>query len=149
MPGNDDIDRRVRWAVYDALSRTGDAPTRAVLDAIVGNASAVAPSLRRLHDAHALVLDERDEVTMALPFATRPTDHVVMSTDGRRWWANCAWDALAIPLMLDVDAAITSRWLDDGAPAHFEVSNGQVAPSAGLVHFTRPGAIWWDDIVET
>ena len=149
MSTDHDVDRQVRWAVYDALSTTGAAPSRAALDAAADDPAAVAPALQRLHDAHALVLDARNEVAMALPFATQPTEHVVTSGDGRRWWANCAWDALAIPLMLDGDGTITSRWLDDGTAARFEVRGSQVSPRNGLVHFARPAVIWWDDIVET
>ena len=36
------------------------------------------------------------------------TDYRV-SSGGRTWWANCAWDALAIPAALTVDARIEAK----------------------------------------
>ncbi len=87
---------------------------------------------------------------MALPFAARPTGHRVL--DGsRRWWANCAWDSLAIPAALGIDAEIEARWLDDDTPVDLRIEHGRPAGEAsdGFIHFTIPARHWWDDIVET
>lgn len=144
-----DLDRDVRYAVYTRLATSGRSPDRRDLVEIAGDLSTVDASLRRLHDAHAIVLGNDGEVAMALPFAGRPTIHRVDADDGRQWWANCAWDALAIPLLVGTDAEITAPWLDDETTTRFRVSAGEIAPALGFVHFARPAAIWWDDIVET
>src|SRR3712207_8826731 len=47
---------------------------------------------RSLHDAHALVVDDDGELLMAAPFSAVPTPFGVEAA-GRRWHANCAWDA--------------------------------------------------------
>ncbi len=68
----------------------------------------------------------------------------------REWWANCAWDALAIPLLVGTDARIESEWLDDGTPLCLEVRAGALTGAGdGAIHFARPARFWWDDIVET
>ena len=132
--------------MYSSLAGNGRAPTAAALSARHG---ADAPArLQRLADAHMLVLDDTGEVRMALPFSAIPTGHLVRSAE-RSWWANCAWDALAIPLLLDIDAQIEATWMDDETPFRASMNAGAYDGPEGFVHFQRPAASWWDDIVET
>jgi hypothetical protein len=146
-------DLELRRVIYETLARTGVAPTAAEVGDLVGDADLGAEQLRRLRDAHMLVLDEAGEILMALPFAARQTGHRVVADDGA-WWANCAWDALAIPVALGVDAAIDATWLDTGEAVDLEVRDGQLRGGVrrgelGFVHFAIPARHWWDDIVET
>jgi len=132
--------------VYSTFAERGTAPTRAEVDEVTDGRSA--EILSDLHDRHALVLGTDGDIRMALPFSAGPTVHRV--TSGKRsWWANCAWDALAIPLMLGVDAGIESVWADTGAVTRFEVRNGDLVDDAGTVHYSIPARRWWNDIVET
>ena len=85
---------------------------------------------------------------MALPFSAVPTPYVV-SHSGRRWVANCAWDALAIPAALDLDVTIEAPWLDQPGSVDLAVVDGRLSHTDGYVHFTIPARRWWDDIVET
>lgn len=85
---------------------------------------------------------------MALPFSATPTDHVVRSGN-LSWFANCAWDALAIPVAIGGDAHIASVWLDDGSPVTLSVTGTELSSYEGYVHFGVAAAHWWDDIVET
>jgi hypothetical protein len=101
--------------------------------------------LRRLHDAHALVLDQDGEVRMALPFSSVEIDYRVVS-GARSWWANCAWDSLAIPAALGIDATIEATWSDSGELA---VVDGHLNFTDGFIHFFIRACRWWDDIVET
>ncbi len=140
-------DAELRHAIYRHFADTGEAPTVAALAAHHRGVD-IAAALGRLHDAHAVVLDESGEIRMALPFSAVPTLHVVQSGE-RRWWANCAWDALAIPAALDIDATITSEWMDDDDPVTLTVGSGELSPLDGHVHFAIPARRWWDDIVET
>lgn len=144
----DPIDRAVRFEVYRSLADTGLAPDAAELAALAGGADAAAASLRRLHDAHALVLDGDGALRMALPFSAVATDHRVVS-DGGTWWANCAWDSLAIPIALDIDATIQATWLDTAEPVGLAVVDGELTDPTGFIHFEIPARRWWDDIVET
>jgi hypothetical protein len=142
----------LRRSVYSHLAATGRAPDRTVLARWVaadgGDPSTVDALLRELAERHALVLDARGEIRMALPFSATPTDNRVAAADGS-WWANCAWDALAIPAALGIDAAIDARWLDTGEDVGLAVRDGELTHTTGFVHFVVPAAHWWDDIVET
>lgn len=144
----DELD--LRRHVYRTLADMGRAPAATEVAELVGGPVAAAEHLRRLEDRHFVVLDANGEISMALPFANRPSGHRVHNGSGS-WWANCAWDALAIPAALHADAEIEARWLDDDTPVDLRIENGRPAGEAcdGLVHFTIPARHWWDDIVET
>jgi hypothetical protein len=143
------VDLALRRWIYTSLADTGRAPTRAHVTGRLGSRDAADLALRELHDAHMVVLDDDGEVAMALPFASRPTDHRVVAGDDA-WWANCAWDSLAIPVALDRDATIEADWIDTGDPVDLAVRDRRlVGDTAGFIHFQVPARHWWDDIVET
>ncbi len=141
-------DRELRRRIYDHLAATGAAPGRTELAEGVGPDIDVDRALRRLHDNHAIVLDDLGTIRMALPFSAVPTPHVVRE-GARRWWANCAWDTFGIPVALGIDATIEATWLDDDTPVDLAVRDGRLVHTGGFIHFPRPAATWWDDIVET
>lgn len=147
----DDVDDiALRALIYRHIVDTGTAPTRHELTDIIGRDPDV--QLRRLHDAHMIVLDDRPhrlgEIRMALPFAAEPTDFLVTTTTGA-WWANCAWDSLAIVAAMHQDAHIASTWNDTGDPVALDIADGQLDQTAGFIHFRIPARHWWDDIVRT
>ena len=137
-----------RHAVYLTFAETGSAPTHEQLATWAGGEDAARNALARLHEAHALVLDGPGSIRMALPFSAVPTTHRVTSAAGS-WWANCAWDALAIPLVLGIDGHIDAAWLDTGEPVELAVATGGPSSTDGFIHFAVPARHWWDDIVET
>ena len=105
-------------------------------------------ALRRLHEAHALVLKANGEdILMAPPFSAVPTDYRVM-VDDKSYYANCAWDSLGIPAALDRDAAIEARHPLSRDIVRYAVQSGRLAGD-GLVHFARPFRQWYEDIVDT
>lgn len=139
-------DLELRRAVLRHFAETGRAPDHATLEGWgIGDP---AGTLRRLHDAHAVVLDEAGHIIIANPFSGVPTRWRVRA--GRRsWFANCAWDAIAIPIALGVDAEIEAPWMDVDGDVGLAVVDGQVVGDQGFVHFEVPAAHWWDDIVHT
>ncbi|HSF84181.1 MAG TPA: organomercurial lyase [Acidimicrobiia bacterium] len=141
-------DWELRRRIYASFAAVGVSPQIAEVAAWVGGEAAARDALRRLHDAHAIVLDAAGQIRMALPFSAVPTEHLVRH-GGRAWWANCAWDALAIPAALGIDAAIDANWLDTGEPVELEVRDGNLSSVDGFVHFAVPARHWWDDIGET
>jgi hypothetical protein len=82
---------------------------------------------------------------MALPFSSVPTPFKVEG-GARSWFANCAWDAFGLPILVGVDAVITTTCQDCDAPIVYRVEGGQLAPSHGVVHFAVAAANWWDNI---
>src|SRR5881227_4209791 len=85
-------DLELRRRTYARFVELGRAPA---LDEL-GEREDVLAGWRRLHDAHALVLNPAtDELRMANPFSAVPTAYRVRAA-GRWWYANCAWDAFGI-----------------------------------------------------
>jgi hypothetical protein len=135
-------DLELRNHVYRRFVELGRAPT---LDEL-GTDEA---SLRRLHDAHWLVLEsDRPEIRMANPFSAVPTPHRV-EAGGRSWFANCAWDAFGIPAALGVDGHISSSCPDCGEAIEIDVVGRRPQPATDLFHVLVPARHWWDDIVFT
>lgn len=141
-------DAELRYEIYRAFAESGAPPPSAHLEQWLGDRGNVAAALRRLHDAHAIVLDEAGAIRMALPFSAVDTGHTVVSGD-QSWWANCAWDTLAIPAALAIDAEIVASYLDTGEPVGLEIKDGELSHTSGFVHFKIPARQWWDDIIET
>jgi hypothetical protein len=144
----DEQDLRIRNHVYASFVGTGSAPAPADTAAKLGLVEAeVADAYRRLHDAHALVLEpDSSRIRMLNPFSAVETPHRV-EAGGREWFANCAWDALGIPAALHRDGSVRSECPDCGEPLELEVRDGElVRGSELLVHFVVPARRWWDDI---
>jgi hypothetical protein len=115
----------------------------------VGDPVDVVPAWRRLHEAHALVLNAgSDELRMVNPFSAVPTAYRVVA-DGRGWYANCAWDAIGICAALHVDGRIESSCPDCGEPIVVEVRDERPDDASLLFHCLVPAREWWSDIVFT
>lgn len=142
----------LRFIVYRHFVDAGSAPSREALTRIVGDLDTVDGLLRELHDRHMLVLDDRPhrsgQIRMALPFATEPTNFRV-TTDRGAWWANCAWDSLAMLAALHSDGHIKSTWFDTGEPVDLTIIDGHLGTSDSYIYFALPASRWWDDIVFT
>jgi hypothetical protein len=140
----------LRSFIYRHIVGTGVAPSRQQLADVVG--AGVDAQLRDLHDAHVIVLDDRPqrlgEIRMALPFAAEPTDFQVTTETGS-WWANCAWDSLAVVAAIQQDARIDSTWSDSDEVATLHVVDGELTETEGHIHFLVPARQWWHDIVRT
>jgi hypothetical protein len=143
----DELDRRLRNTTYQLFIDLGHAPTATEVGERAGLADEeVLAGWRRLHDAHALVLDlESSELRMANPFSAVPTPYRV-TTAGRTWYANCAWDAFGILAALHSDGRIESSCPDCGDEITVHVE-GEVPLEKDLVfHCLVPAALWWSDI---
>jgi Alkylmercury lyase len=142
------VDAEVRRHVYGRLAEGAPAPTAAETAAALGiGAYEVERSYRRLHELRALVLHPgTSEIWMAHPFSAVETDFLVEAVDGRRWWANCAWDALGIPVATGADARALSSCADCGERIELEVRGGEVVPAPAVTLFVVPAARWWADI---
>ena len=146
----DERDLQLRNHVYRRFVELGRAPRFNELAADLGrDEGEVAEAMRRLHDAHALVL-ERDgsRIRMANPFSAIPTPHRVRAA-GRWWYANCAWDAFGVLGALAVDGHVSSSCPDCAEPIEIDVTGGAPAGDDHVVHINVPAARWWDDIVFT
>ena len=107
---------------------------------------------RELHNRHAFFLElETLTVRMAWPFSAVPTNFKVHA-NGKTYYANCAWDMLGIPILLQSDVVIEAVCTESNEVVLLEVKNGNIAPAASsslLVHFPLSFARWYDDVVFT
>jgi hypothetical protein len=140
-------DLALRRETYRMFVELGRAPTHAELGAAAGRSvDDVAGGWRRLHDAHALVLDPATgEIRMANPFSAVPTPYRVEASR-RRWFANCAWDAIGVCAALHVDGRVETACPDCGDPIAFAVRDRRPDDESLLFHCLVPANRWWDDI---
>lgn len=148
--GIDDADVTLRNATYRLLVELGRAPTADdVAEALGSDAGRVREGWRRLHEAHALVLDaDTEELRMVAPFSAVPTPFRVQA-GGRSWFANCAWDAFGVCAALHVDGRIETVCPDCGDPIEVRVRDERPDDPSLVFHCLVPAERWWDDIVFT
>lgn len=142
----DQADIDLRNATYLRFVELGRAPTAAEVGEVTGlPGAAVTEGWRRLHDAHAIVLDADGAILMANPFAARPTAFRVEAA-GRSWYANCAWDSIGIGAALHVDSVISTPCPDCANPMTINVRGGVPDDTSLVFHVLVPAARWWNDI---
>jgi hypothetical protein len=142
----DAADIALRNATYAAFVDLGRAPSAAEVGRANGLSEvAVREGWRRLHDGHALVLDESGQIRMANPFAAQPTPFRVEAA-GRSWFANCAWDAFGIGAALKADSTIHAECADCRTTLDIVVRDGRPDDTALVFHVLVPAVSWWDDI---
>ena len=143
-------DTQVKLAVYRYFAETGQRPSAAQVAALVGShVNAVLAAYQRLGAQRMLVLEaDGESIRMASPFSGVPTQHVA-EAGGRRYFANCAWDALGVVAALHLPGIVHSRCEQSGEPLHLEVGLEGPEPSDWLFHCLVPAAKWWDDIAFT
>ena len=141
-----ELDRRVRHGIYRSFAEGGVPLSATIANTLNLPVDEVAVAYATLEAAHAIVLDPHSqEVAMALPFSAAPTPHRVVS-GSRSWFANCAWDAFAIPALLRCDARCESVCADCDASLFYFIEQGRLRDPHGVVHFAVPAVKWWDDI---
>lgn len=142
-----DFDWGVRTRVYRSFAETGGAPAPAALAADCGTTiHEIERSLERLFEAHEIALHpDRRDVWMANPFSAVPTDYVVTTPDVT-CYANCAWDALGIPAILDTDGWTRALCAESREPLNFGVRDGVLAGDDGIIHLLTPLRDAWLDI---
>jgi hypothetical protein len=145
-----DLDTQVKMSVYRHFADTGEAPSAVDVAGRVGCSSAeVIEAFTRLRLKRVLLLEQDGStIRMAPPFSGVPTAHRVESA-GRRYFANCAWDAFGIPAALHRDAVVYSQCGQSGEPLRLPVGSAGPPSSDWLFHCLVPAARWWVDLVFT
>src|SRR5215831_18604491 len=143
----DDIDIPVKLTLYRTIAETARIPGSGEVAAGLPE-SAVRAAFVRLHARRLLVPEPGDpsRIRMAPPFSGIPTAFPVDAM-GKRYYANCVWDAYGIPAALHADAVIPAPNALTGEPLTLEVRGGQPVLLPYLAHFAVPAARWWEDFV--
>jgi hypothetical protein len=142
-----DLDRRVRLHIYQRFAQESRPPTtEEIADALDVLPEQAGESYRRLHEAHAIVLEPGTvDVWMANPFSAQPTSFRVVAGE-RWWWGTCTWDAPGILGMLGLDGLVATECPDCGEPLELRIRGGELQPVEAVAHFAVPARKWWDDI---
>ena len=145
-----DFDALLRQQIYAHTTERGKPPAIAELsDATSAPQDRVRESLARLAAGRILVLQpESGEILMAPPFSAVPTPFLV-ETSRHACYANCAWDAIGVPIMLREPAHIVSSCGCCGLSLTLDVQPDRVTAASDVVHFAVPAARWWHDLVYT
>lgn len=143
-------DTEVKLAIYGHFAETGCRPSpEQVAERLGSDPAAVTEAYHRLRAVRLLVLEEDGtSIRMAPPFSGIPSQHVV-EAGGTHYFANCAWDALGIPAVLQKSAVVRSRCEQSAEPLELAVNLDGPEPSDWLFHCLVPAARWWADIVFT
>jgi DNA-binding transcriptional MocR family regulator len=145
-----DLDLEVKLAIYHHFAESTRRPSpHEIADRLQVEHSAVLDAYQRLRAQRVLVLEEDGaSIRMAPPFSGVPTQHVA-EVEGRRYFANCAWDVFGIIAALQKPGIAHSRCEQTREP--LRLSLGPEGPEASdwRFHCLVPAAHWWDDIVFT
>ena len=144
------IENALRKAAYDVTLDRGSPPSVQELAARCGVPEAeVRSGLSHLAAARMVVLQPSSgELLMLPPFSGVPTPFFVQ-TIAHASYANCAWDALGVPVMLRNVAEISTSCGCCGEAMALHGAPDVPPRGAGVVHFAVPARRWWDDIVYT
>jgi len=108
--------------------------------------------LRGLEAArHLKLVPGTQRILMAFPFSAIATPFPA-TAGGLRYFANCAWDAVALHATLGEPIHIESRCHHCAADLKIDLADGRVVRSNApdpLVYLALPAARWWEDIVLT
>ncbi len=142
----DPADIQLRNVTYRRFVELGRAPSVLEIAQVTGAPeNDVRDGWRRLHDAHALVLDQAGDIVMANPFAAQPTPFRVEAA-GQSWYANCGWDSFGIGAALHSDSTIHTECADCRTPIDITVRDRRPDDTDLVFHVPLPAASWWDDI---
>jgi len=146
-----DVETKVKLTIYGITAETGRVPNSLeVARKIDIDEADVLDAFAHLHAKRLLVPEPGDSsrIRMAPPFSGIATAFPV-EANGKRYYANCVWDAYGIAAALHADAIIPASDGHTGEPLTLEVKNGQPFLHPYVAHFAVPAAHWWDDIVFT
>ena len=147
------LQQRVRLSIFKHFLEHAAPP---VVEQLMGDYSlsrdAATDVLRELDEArHIALLKGTARILMAFPFSAVATPFRV-TTRGRSYYANCAWDAIAFHAMLGDDVRVDSYCHHCADPIHIELTNGRasvVDPPETLVFLALRPTEWWSDIITT
>ncbi|TFV84335.1 hypothetical protein E4V99_04530 [Microbacterium sp. dk485] len=140
----------LRRTVYDSFAARGRPPDDDELRTSTGrSAQWREEGLRVLENAHHIVR-ERGRIVLAHPFASRDFGFSVKGAH-TLWWGGCAWDAFAIPQLVDREPrALVATVCPACGTAHAWVVDRQAPPPGDqAVAFPVPAARAWDDVIRT
>lgn len=141
-------DMSLRGALTQMIAERGFAPSsRELGDRIGRTVEEVDAALRRLHDAHALLLHPHGcRPWVVHPFSLSPGSCWVQ-TPQRGYWANCLYCAFGIAAALRCDAVVTTRIGGEAETARYTIEGARPHETRDVFHLSTPAAHWWDNVI--
>jgi hypothetical protein len=148
-----DLVRQVRKFIFDSFEATGAPPVVEQIMRRFGlDRTQAFQALAALQDAHHIALVKGTQrILMAFPFSSVTTPFRV-TADGRTYYANCAWDSIAIHVALDREEIIDSYCHHCAEEVKIHLRDGNVLssnPEEVIVYLALPASQWWQDIIDT
>jgi Alkylmercury lyase len=147
----DDFDTKIKLAIYEITAETGRVPNSIEVSRKLDiDETEMLDAFKRLHAKRLLLPEPGDptRIRMAPPFSGIPTSFPV-EANGKKYYANCVWDAYGIAAALHCDAISRASDGHTGEPLTLEVKNGQPILKPYVAHFAVAAAHWWDDLIFT
>lgn len=139
----------VRLSVYQRFATTGRTSSPAEVARRVGiTEESARHAFDSLESERHIVRNDSGEIVLAHPFATTNFGFSVMG-DGVLWWGGCAWDAFAIPHLVDSEPTVLVATTCPACSTPHAWNVGRDVPPEGtqLAHFLTPMADVWSDVV--
>lgn len=102
-------------------------------------------------DHHIVLVPGTQRILMANPYSAIPTPFRV-HVGTKRYYANCAWDSVALHIMLDLDARVESFCHHCAEPIEISLSKGRVKackPPSPLIFLSTAVSKWYDNLINT
>jgi hypothetical protein len=145
--------QRVRLFVFEYFVEHAAPPVaEQVMTQFSIDRAAAVDVFRELADArHIALVKGTSRILMAFPLSAIATPFRVVA-NGKIYFANCAWDAVALHSMLRVPIRIDSFCHHCAQPITIEMSDGvatHVEPAETIVYLALKPTQWWEDIITT
>jgi hypothetical protein len=145
--------RELRKYIFDRFLETTRAPLiEEIMQQFELGRDETLSRLLELQAAHHVVLlPGTQRILMANPFSNLPTPFRV-SSGSTQYFANCAWDATALHVMLDREVRVSSFCHHCGDRIELDLARGRNASDRGqevLVFLGTPVSKWYDNLVIT
>jgi hypothetical protein len=148
-----DLSKPVRKFVFDRFLEHARPPVlEEIMQKFALDRAVAFGVLRELHDSRQLVLLAGSQrILMAHPFSSI-TSPFEVTVSNKRYFANCAWDAIAFHVMLDKYVVVDSFCHHCAAKIKIELNKNKIEssnPKDTLVFIGVPAAKWWENVVNT
>ena len=151
---SEDTLKEVRKFIFDAFVNTSRAP---VIEELINKFNIprqqMVVLLHILEKKQWLVVQpSSNKILMLHPFSNITTSWIVKTDEGKSYYANCAWDSIAMHFSLHKDVDIESYCLYCNTKIMIRLENGKFIdkkPKSTFIVISKPASRWWDNIVDT
>ncbi|MHA2102827.1 MAG: organomercurial lyase [Candidatus Hodarchaeales archaeon] len=146
--------KTIRYYIYCYFIKNSRAPILEEISAVFQLSKpetvVILNELEELH--HLKLIPGVSRILMAWPFSNISTQYKVISEDGKEYFANCAWDAIAFHIVLNQSIEINSYCNHCTHLINLGVTKDSIItknPESTIVNFIKPISQWMDNVIDT